>query len=80
MESTEFAIKAFGQLQALIGDTVISVENVRDVKALRALLFRRYPTLASVPFRIAVNLKFVTDEHVLQPGDEIALMPPFSGG
>jgi len=33
------------------------------------------------PFMIAVNQEQITDmNYILQDGDEVALMPPFSGG
>jgi molybdopterin converting factor subunit 1 len=31
-------------------------------------------------FRVAVNQDFVTDDHALRPGDEVALIPPVAGG
>ncbi|MFT4175616.1 MAG: MoaD/ThiS family protein [Luteolibacter sp.] len=31
-------------------------------------------------FKVAVNDAFVAWDHRLQPGDEIALLPPMSGG
>jgi len=30
--------------------------------------------------RFAVNLEFVYSDYILQPGDEIAFIPPVSGG
>ncbi len=30
--------------------------------------------------RLAVNLDFVDEDYILQDGDEIALIPPVSGG
>jgi len=30
--------------------------------------------------RFAVNLEFVSSDYILQPGDEIAFIPPVSGG
>lgn len=63
-------------------------EATRDVPpgttaaALWAALCREHPVLeplsASVSF--AVNREYVEREHVLQDGDELALIPPVSGG
>ena len=50
--------------------------------ALWAALCREHPMLdplsASVSF--AVNREYVERDHVLQDGDELALIPPVSGG
>jgi molybdopterin converting factor subunit 1 len=42
----------------------------------------RYPAIQkSMPTTImAVNREYVTDEHALEQGDEVALFPPVSGG
>jgi molybdopterin synthase catalytic subunit len=46
------------------------------------LLVARHPQLALLlpHLRVAVNLEFVSKEHVVHAGDEIALIPPVSGG
>jgi molybdopterin converting factor subunit 1 len=31
-------------------------------------------------FRLAVNQEYVTDNHPLKEGDEVAVIPPVSGG
>jgi molybdopterin converting factor subunit 1 len=42
----------------------------------------RFPPLARAmaSMRMAVNCVFVTDEHRLRDGDEVAVIPPVSGG
>ncbi len=47
---------------------------------LMSLLIERYPALDGKTFRIAVNERFVTGEFEVGSGDNVALMPPFSGG
>jgi sulfur-carrier protein len=46
------------------------------------LLFRNYPSLSKwrSHLRYAVNLQFVTADHLLNDGDELAFIPPVSGG
>lgn len=43
---------------------------------------KRFPTLKSILARsaLAVNQCYVKADHVLNDGDEIALIPPVSGG
>ena len=50
--------------------------------ALRAELARRVPALAGLLAKsaLAVNHDFVEDERELSPTDELAIIPPVSGG
>ena len=45
-----------------------------------ALLRGRYPVLDDVTVRFAVNRVYVDKAHRLQDNDELALIPPVSGG
>ena len=61
----------------------ISTAGEIRLKDFKALLFERYPSLVSLdPYlRWAVNQSFVDeDELILKSGDEVALIPPISGG
>ena len=52
------------------------------VADLRAALARRVPGLAALLARsaVAVNHDFAEDQRVLIPSDELAVIPPVSGG
>lgn len=50
------------------------------VSQLRERLGQQWPALARATFRTAVNQRYVQDTEALCPGDEIALIPPVSGG
>jgi molybdopterin synthase catalytic subunit len=52
------------------------------VEALLDELLRRHPTLAGLrpALKVAVNQAFVPLDHRLNDGDEVALIPPVSGG
>ena len=52
------------------------------VADLRAELARRVPALAKLLAKsaVAVNHDFAEDDRVLAPGDEVAIIPPVSGG
>jgi len=51
---------------------------VRDFKQ---LLIDKFPKLSNQNnFSIAVNMEYATDDIMLQENDEIALIPPVSGG
>ena len=64
------------------GSAEVAVADGSDVAALRQALSDRFDSLApALPtIRFAVNNSFVEDDTVLNPGDEVALIPPVSGG
>jgi molybdopterin converting factor subunit 1 len=77
-------VRLFARLAELAGTRETEVELGEGLNAAEALreLCRRFPRLAdagdSVMF--AVNSKYVPPEHPLHAGDELALIPPVSGG
>jgi molybdopterin synthase sulfur carrier subunit len=54
--------------------------GIGDTGALRAWLGRRRPELLDPSIRIAVNDEIVPGDRPLADGDEIAFLPPMSGG
>ena len=72
----------FGALRDVTGQSSISVDagQLSDVTQLHTYLLEKYPALAGKKFQYAVNQALVKKAHTLQEGDEVALLPPFSGG
>ena len=54
--------------------------GVRDTGALRAWLGESRPELLDASIRIAVNDEMILGDRVLDEGDEVAFLPPMSGG
>lgn len=54
--------------------------GVRDTGALRAWLGRDRPELLDASIRIAVNDEMILGNRPLGDDDEIAFLPPMSGG
>ncbi len=51
------------------------------VAELRTRLLAAYPALSGLPsLAIAINGEYALDEDIIQPNDEVALIPPVSGG
>jgi molybdopterin synthase sulfur carrier subunit len=69
----------FGMITDITGCSNEELE-VADRAELEALLFTKYPSLKHCRFRIAVNQQIQDENYTLKPGDEVALLPPFSGG
>jgi molybdopterin converting factor small subunit len=73
-------IKVFGQLQDIVGSSLIEVENAADTDELIQQLQLKYPALKISKYKVAVNKNIVQSNTALQQDAEIALLPPFSGG
>jgi molybdopterin converting factor subunit 1 len=77
-------VKLFAVARQIVGNGTASVElpDSATVGDLRDAMAREYPalsvTLASVVF--AVNAEYATDQTCLAANDEIACIPPVSGG
>ncbi|HEX8239541.1 MAG TPA: MoaD/ThiS family protein [Allosphingosinicella sp.] len=54
--------------------------GVRDTEALRAWLGGDRPELLDTSIRIAVNDEIVPGKQPVEEGDEVAFLPPMSGG
>ena len=77
-------IQCFAQLRDRLGQSEWSVtlptaSTGREV--LRALR-ERYPSAAPLldVSRLAVNWDYVSEERIVQDGDNVAIIPPVSGG
>ena len=71
---------AFGRLSHLpLGDFAIP-SAIEDSESLRRLLGARWPELDDPGVRLAVNQVLVHGNVRLSAGDEVAFLPPMSGG
>jgi sulfur-carrier protein len=57
-----------------------AVVGVADVQQLLTKLKMDYPGLEKEQFTVAVNREITHKNTPLRDGDEVALLPPFSGG
>ena len=84
VDSIAVRVRAFAGLREALGtgDLSIDVPAGTDVTGLLAQLESVRPgaNLAERRFAVAVNRAYVHHDTVLQAGDEIALIPPVSGG
>jgi len=48
--------------------------------ALKKSIQVKYPQLSTIELKLAVNNKIVIKDFDLNDGDEISVLPPFSGG
>ncbi len=81
--SMKINILLFGITKDLVGKRSLNMDvpDRTSVGELRKLLTDHYPELEDVSaIAIAVNNEYAGDEFLLNENDEIALLPPVSGG
>ncbi len=84
LEKKPLSIKLFASLrQAMNSDEIkVDIEKEITVLQMKLIIFKTFPNLKklNIPFFVAVNHKYATDSVVIGTNDEIALIPPVSGG
>ena len=77
-------VRVFGALREALGAKELSVDLPEGASAreLRARLAERHPHFAGFGprLRVSVNREFAADDAALAEGDEVAFLPPVSGG
>lgn len=73
-------IKYFGLISEVTGRSDEPIEfNGSTISELLELLHKKYPNLKNKDFQVAQNREITSFETKIS-GEEIALLPPFSGG
>jgi len=70
----------FGVVAEKTGTGNLTIPFVDNTDELYFLLLEKHPQLDGVKFAIAVNRQIVHQSTSLNQNDEVALLPPFSGG
>jgi molybdopterin converting factor subunit 1 len=76
-------VKFFALGRELVGDTDLEIEldEEKSVQSLIELLKSKHPKLKELKsFLVAVNMEYAGMQHPLKDGDEVAIIPPVSGG
>ncbi len=74
---------AFGIAGEIIGANSQSIElpDGSDIRALQDLLSDKYPALSTIlEYALAVNRSYIEENILLKEDDEVAIIPPVSGG
>jgi len=81
--SSQITVRFFAHLKDIAGMESVSLPLERDcpLKQIIAQLEETIPSLRGCRgIQIAVNQEFMNQKAIIHPGDEIAFLPPFSGG
>jgi len=84
LEKKPLSIKLFASLrQAMSSEEItVNIEKEITVSQMKKIVFETFPNLKklNIPFFVAVNHKYANDSDVISSKDEVALIPPVSGG
>lgn len=92
VDVTAIRIKLFASAKEIVGggNSEITLEFREETKItfteLRKRILQTYPKLAQIPFVFAINYKIADESTIntanttITSSDEIALLPPISGG
>lgn len=76
-------ILAFGIVKEIFQNSSVNVElnGAPTISNLRSVIERDYPRLKQLAsYMIAVNNEYATADLIIEAKDEIAIIPPVSGG
>lgn len=79
----KLTLLAFGIAKDITGQRFSEIElpEHSTVTDLRKILAGQYPVLNDLAaLRFAINSEYAQEEDTLKEGDEVALIPPVSGG
>jgi molybdopterin synthase sulfur carrier subunit len=76
-------VLCFGIAKDIVGGSTVEfdADAINSVQSLRSYLNETYPQFKEYnTYRIAVNQAFASEQDVISAQDEIAIIPPVSGG
>ncbi|AXT53584.1 MoaD/ThiS family protein [Aquimarina sp. BL5] len=78
----ELKVLYFGMIAEATGckEEIILLRSGTTIDQLENLLKDKYENLQHLSFKVAVDKEITANDTLLNPNNEIALLPPFSGG
>ncbi len=76
----EIEIVSFGKITEFIANQRLTVDGIETTAQLTNFLEQKFPPLANIKYKLALNKTIIQETTQLKSGDTVALMPPFSGG
>ena len=70
----------YGQLREMTGTRELVLEEITDTDQLIREMNIRFPCLNEIPCLVAVDRHIIHSNTVLKEDQELALLPPYSGG
>ncbi|WP_316838478.1 MoaD/ThiS family protein [Pedobacter gandavensis] len=76
----EIEIISFGKISEFIKNQKIEITGISNTDELKAYLEARFPALNNVKYKLSLNRNIIQKSTAITANDEVAIMPPFSGG
>ena len=76
-------VLAFGIVKDIFSNSIVDVHLTSDstIKELKIILEEKYPGLHQLgSYMVAVNNEYASNDDIIHEGDEVAIIPPVSGG
>ena len=73
-------VRLFGMFAEALEVETVTVNSSGTVADLRKTLLDFHPVFHRVPFRIALDKRLASESVHISEGQEVAALPPFSGG
>ncbi|MEM3396112.1 MAG: molybdopterin converting factor subunit 1 [Thermoplasmata archaeon] len=75
-------VKYFAGLRDIAGkeNEKIEVKEKIRIRELLGIIYKKYPDMKQAEIIVAKNRAYADENEVVEEGDEIALLPPVSGG
>ncbi len=70
----------FGVLSEIAGKSEETFDFSGQIGELQKVLIEKYPEFGKKRFQVSLNQQVLDSSQVVNQGDEIALLPPFTGG
>ncbi len=70
----------FASIAEITGAPEINLQGIKNIVDLKQQLIAKFPPLAGLNFSVAINKTIVQGNAELKETDEVAFLPPFSGG
>ena len=78
----DMILRCYASTQEITGNETHNIDPTpENIALLREWLIAKWPELKHTTFTISINRKIVNEpNHPISLNDEVALLPPFSGG
>lgn len=76
-------VLAFGIVKDIFSNPAIEIDNdvIKNIDQLKLFLEEKYPRLNQLgSYMIALNNEYASGNEAIHNGDELAIIPPVSGG